>query len=205
MARRGWGGSPPAGDEEAAARIVAAAVEIIGERGTTSIAEVADALGVIRQTVYRYFPTVDALLQAAAVQSVGAFLDRLAAHVHGIGDPAEAVVEGIVFTLDQVPRAPHLRLMLAGEHSHTEAIASGQAMAFGMTMIRRFDVDWPAHGYDEARLRELVEFQLRIMQSFFISPGDPPRTPDDLRAYLLRWVAPAVIDLHCNPAATLDS
>ncbi|MCA0158615.1 TetR/AcrR family transcriptional regulator; helix-turn-helix transcriptional regulator [Tsukamurella sp. M9C] len=205
MARRGWGGSPPAGDEEAAARIVAAAVELIGERGTTSIAEVADALGVIRQTVYRYFPTVDALLQAAAVQAVGAFLDRLAAHLRGIGDPAEAVVEGIVFTLDQVPRAPHLRLMLAGEHSHAEAIASGQAMAFGITMIQRFDVDWPAHGYDEQRLRELVEFQLRIMQSFFISPGDPPRTQDELRAYLQRWVAPAVLDLRCNPAATLDS
>lgn len=205
MARRGWGGSPPGGDEEASARIVAAAVEIIGERGTTSIAEVADALGVIRQTVYRYFPTVDALLQAAAVQSVGAFLDRLAAHVHGIDDPAEAVVEGIVFTLDQVPRAPHLRLMLAGEYSHTEAIASGQAMAFGMTMIQRFDVDWSAHGYDEQRLRELAEFQLRIMQSFFISPGDPPRAQDELRAYLRRWVAPAVGDLRCNPAATLDS
>ena len=205
MARRGWGGSPPAGDDEAVARIVAAAVELIGDRGTTSIAEVADALGVIRQTVYRYFPTVDALLQAAAVQAVGAFLDRLAAHLRGIGDPADAVVEGIVFTLDQVPRAPHLRLMLAGEYSHTEAIASGQAMAFGMTMIQRFDVDWPAHRYDEARLRELVEFQLRVMQSFFISPGDPPRTSDQLRAYLHRWVAPAVLDLRCNPAATLDS
>lgn len=202
MARRGWGGTPPAGDEEASARIVAAAVELIGERGTTSIAEVADALGVIRQTVYRYFPTVDALLQAAAVQSVGAFLDRLADHLRGVHDPAEAVVEGIVFTLEQVPRAPHLRLMLAGEHSHTEAIASRQAMAFGMTMIRRFDVEWPAHGYDEVRLRELVEFQLRIMQSFFISPGDPPRDAGDLRAYLQRWVAPAVtrpaLQPRCN-------
>ncbi|KXO99383.1 Bacterial regulatory proteins, tetR family (plasmid) [Tsukamurella tyrosinosolvens] len=192
MARRGWGGSPPAGDEEAAARIVATAVELIGERGTTSIAEVADALGVIRQTVYRYFPTVGALLQAAAVQAVGAFLDRLAAHVHGIGDPAEAVVEGIVFTLDEVPRTPHLRLMLAGEHAHTEAIASEQAMAFGVTMIHRFDVDWGAHGYDEARLRGLVEFQLRIMQSFFISPGDPRRTRESLREFLRTWVAPAV-------------
>ncbi|WP_019204429.1 TetR/AcrR family transcriptional regulator [Tsukamurella sp. 1534] len=192
MARRGWGGSPPDTDEEAAGRIVAAAVDLIGERGTTSIAEVADALGVIRQTVYRYFPTVDALLQAAAVQSVGGFLDRLAAHVAGIGDPARAVVEGIVFTLDNVPRAPHLRLMLSGAHSHTEAIASEQAMAFGMTMIGRFDVDWAAYGYDEDRLRELVEFQLRVMQSFFISPGDPSRTPDELRGYLERWVAPAV-------------
>ncbi|ADG79070.1 Transcriptional regulator, TetR family OS=Tsukamurella paurometabola (strain ATCC 8368 / DSM/ CCUG 35730 / CIP 100753 / JCM 10117 / KCTC 9821 / NBRC 16120/ NCIMB 702349 / NCTC 13040) OX=521096 GN=Tpau_2465 PE=4 SV=1 [Tsukamurella paurometabola] len=194
MARRGWNGTPPADDGEAAARIVAAAAELIGTRGTTSIAEVAEALGVIRQTVYRYFPTVDALLQAAAVQAVGGFLDRLAAHLDGITDPADAVVEGIVFTLDQVPRTPHLRLMLSGAHSHTEAIASDQAMAFGMTMIRRFDVDWPAHGYDEPALRELVEFQLRIMQSFFISPSIPSRSPSDLRNYLTRWIAPAVTD-----------
>lgn len=192
MARRGWGGTPPTDDREASARIIAAAVELIAARGTTSIAEVADSLGVIRQTVYRYFPTVDALLQTAAIQSVGGFLDRLARHVQGLGDPAEAVVEGIVFTLDQAPRAPHLRLVLSGAHSHAEAIASGQAMGFGMTMIRRFDVDWAAHGYDEARLRELVEFQLRIMQSFFISPGEPPRTRAQLRDYLARWVAPAV-------------
>ncbi|MDP0399322.1 TetR/AcrR family transcriptional regulator [Tsukamurella strandjordii] len=194
MARRGWNGTPPVDDGEATSRIVATAVELIGTRGTTSIAEVAESLGVIRQTVYRYFPTVDALLQAAAVQSVGGFLDRLAAHLRGVTDPAAAVVEGIVFTLDQVPRAPHLRLMLSGAHSHTEEIASGQAMAFGMTMIQRFDVDWPAYGYDEAALRELVEFQLRIMQSFFISPGEPPRTAGGLRAYLSRWVAPAVTD-----------
>lgn len=192
MARRGWNGTPPADDGEASTRIIAAAVELIGARGTTSIAEVAEALGVIRQTVYRYFPTVDALLQAAAVESVGGFLDRLAAHLHGITAPAQAVIEGIVFTLDQAPRAPHLRLMLSGAHSHAEAIASDQAMAFGMTMIRRFDVDWAAHGYDEPALRELVEFQLRIMQSFFISPGSPVRSPEELRAYLDRWVAPAV-------------
>lgn len=205
MARRGWGGAPPVSDEDASSRIVDTAVELIGERGTTSIAEVADSLGVIRQTVYRYFPTTDALLQAAAMRAAVGFLDRLAEHVRGVHDPAEAVVEGIVFTLDQVPRAPHLGLMLAGEHAHAEAIASDQAMAFGMTMIQRFDVDWPAHGYDEGRLRELVEFQLRIMQSFFISPGDPPRTQDELRGYLRRWVAPAVVDQCCNPAATLDS
>lgn len=195
MARRGWGGTPPASDEEASERIVAVAVRLIDERGTTSIAEVADALGVIRQTVYRYYPTVDALLQAAAVQSVGGFLDRLALHVAGIEEPARAVVEGILFTLETVPRAPHLRLMLSGAHSHAEAIAAEQAMAFGMTMIGRFDVDWAAHGYDEPRLRELVEFQLRIMQSFFISPR-PPRTPDELRGFLERWVAPAVRGAH---------
>jgi hypothetical protein len=62
-----------------------------------------------------------------------------------------------------------------------------------MTMIRRFDVDWERYGYDEPALRELVEYVLRTMQSFFLAPGDPPRSDDDLRGYLRRWMGAAII------------
>lgn len=76
--RRGWDGQPPSSDEEAAERIVAAAVKLIGETGSAvSLADVAAELGVIRQTVYRYFPTADALMHAASLASVDGFLDRL--------------------------------------------------------------------------------------------------------------------------------
>ncbi|WP_186629006.1 TetR/AcrR family transcriptional regulator [Rhodococcus sp. BP22] len=192
--RRGWGGAPPESDDDAARRIVDTAVELIGStEGEVTIADVAESLGVIRQTVYRYFPSADALFRAAAIASVGAFLDRLTEHVRGIDDPAEAVVEAVMFALGDVPRTPHLAIMLSGAHSHTEGIASDEAMAFGMTMIRRFDVDWEHHGYDEQALRELVEHQLRTMQSFFISPGNPPRSEQDLRRYLKRWLGPVVL------------
>ena len=71
--RRGWDGRPPGSDEEASERIVAAAVQLIAETGTgISIADVAASLGVIRQTVYRYFPTAEALMHAAAIASGGA-------------------------------------------------------------------------------------------------------------------------------------
>ncbi len=77
--RRGWGGRPPVDDEEATQRIVAAAVELIAQSGAEiSIADVAQSLGVIRQTVYRYFASADALMRAAAIASVEGFLDRLA-------------------------------------------------------------------------------------------------------------------------------
>lgn len=93
--RRGWVGDPPNNDEEAAERIVAAAVKLMAQRGTAvSIAEVAAEIGVIRQTVYRYFPTADALMKAAAFASVDDFFDQLAAAVRGITDPADAMVEG---------------------------------------------------------------------------------------------------------------
>lgn len=194
--RRGWGGRPPADDDEASRRIVSAAVDLIGKTGSAiSIADVAESLGVIRQTVYRYFPSAEALMRAAAIASVDGFLDRLAQHVHGLEDPAEAMTEGVIYTLDEVHRIPHLGIMLSGSHSNvgTYGLTSDEARAFGMTMIRRFDVDWEGHGYDEDSLRELVEYALRTMQSFFISPSNPPRGEEDLRGYLRRWMGTAIM------------
>jgi AcrR family transcriptional regulator len=193
--RRGWGGSPPGSDEEATRRIVDTAVDLIARTGAAiSIAEVAESLGVIRQTVYRYFPSSDALMTAAAIASVAGFLDRLADHVAGVVDPVDATVEAVVFTLAEVRRTPHLGLLLSNSYAnvHPENMTSDEAQAFGMTMIRRFDVEWERYGYGDAALNELVEFLLRTMQSFFVSPGNPPRTDDEMRRYLRRWVGTAV-------------
>ncbi|WP_454197570.1 TetR/AcrR family transcriptional regulator [Nocardia sp. Marseille-Q1738] len=194
--RRGWGGSPPDNDEEASRRIVAAAVDLIGRTGSEiSIADVAESLGVIRQTVYRYFPSADALMKAAAIASVDGFLDRLTRHVRGIEEPVEAMTEAVVYTLTEVRRTPHLGILLTGTYSnaHPDGLTSQEARTFGMTMIRRFDVNWEHYGYDDASLHELVEYVLRTMQSFFISPGNPPRSDDDLRRYLRRWMGTAII------------
>ncbi|GAB0107187.1 TetR/AcrR family transcriptional regulator [Nocardia sp. JMUB6875] len=194
--RRGWGGSPPENDDEATRRIVSAAVELIGRTGAEiSIADVAESLGVIRQTVYRYFPSADALMRASAIASVDGFLDRLEARVRGLTDPVEAMTEGVVFTLTEVRRTPHLGILLTATYSNADpsGITSAEAQAFGLTMIERFDVDWRACGYDDESLPELVEFLLRTMQSFFISPGNPPRTEDELRRYLRRWMGSAIV------------
>nr|MDT0526775.1 helix-turn-helix domain-containing protein [Streptomyces sp. DSM 41633] len=84
MRTHGWSGSAPASDEEAIARILVAAGNAIDERGADfSIADVARTLGVTRQTVYRYFPSTDALLVASAVHAASDFLDRVAAHLQG--------------------------------------------------------------------------------------------------------------------------
>ena len=59
-------------------------------------------------------------------------------------------------------------------------------------MLRRFDVDWDAAGFSDDELNELAEHLLRIIQSFVIDPGRPPRTGEDLRDYMRRWVGSAV-------------
>ena len=194
MARRhGWGGSPPATDEEAVARIVDAAVALIDEtQAEISIADVARSLGVIRQTVYRYFPNTEALMEAAAVASVGAFLDRIETHLAGITDPAAAVTEGLAHVLETLP--PHIGLLLSPlrPNRFSVAVTSGQARTIGRSMLDRFDVDWGAVGYGDAELDDLTEYVLRTLQSFIVDPGDPPSRGAELRRYLSRWVGAAV-------------
>ncbi|CAN5803327.1 TetR/AcrR family transcriptional regulator [soil metagenome] len=201
--RRGWDGHPPVTDEDASQRIVATAVKLIAESGSdVSIAEVAQSLGVIRQTVYRYFPTADALMHAAAVASVEGFLDRLAEAVHGICDPAEAMTEGVLFTLEEVRRTPQLGIPLSEPYrnAHPQTLASDEAQTFGMRMITRFDVDWTHYGYDEAALRELVEFTLRTMLSFFVAPNEPTRSRNELRRFIKRWLGGAILAQREAPA-----
>lgn len=199
MRTHGWSGSTPASDEEAMARILIAAGNAIDERGADfSIADVARTLGVTRQTVYRYFPSTDALLVASAVHAAGDFLDRLAAHVDGVTDPVEAVTECIATSLEWLPKDKHIGLLVAPgrPNAHTESVTSDVAVDFARTMLRRLDVDWAAVGYTDPELDELAEHVLRIIQSFVVDPGRPPRTGAALRSYLMRWVGSAVASGH---------
>ena len=196
MRTHGWSGAAPASDDEAVARILAAANKAIDERGADiSIADVARTLGVTRQTVYRYFPSTDALLVAAAVHAAADFLDRMAEHLVGITDPAEAVTEGIATALEWLPKDKHIGLLVVPGKptAHTESVTSDVAVKFANSMLRRFDVDWAGLGFTDADLDELAEHLLRIIQSFVIDPGRPPRRGEELREYLRRWVGSAVV------------
>jgi AcrR family transcriptional regulator len=191
----GWSGSAPATDEEAIARILEAAGQAIDAHGADfSIADVARTLGVTRQTVYRYFPSTDALLVAAGVHAASGFKDRLAKHLRGITDPPDAVAEAVATTLEWLPEDKHLGLLLmpGRPNPHTESVTSDVAQDFAHSMLRQFDVDWAGLGFGDADLDELAEHLLRIIQSFVIDPGRPPRRGDDLRDYLRRWVGAAI-------------
>ena len=195
MRSHGWAGNTPGSDEEAIERILDAADKIIGERGPAMrIADVARALGVTRQTVYRYFPGTQALLVATAMRSADGFLEHLAAHVKGITDPVVAVTEGFAFTIEQLVADNQVELVLNERHrsGQTVSIVSDTALAFGRSMLHRYDIDWEKHGFDEAGLDELNEFTLRVLHSFLADPGRPPRGGADLRRYLTRWIGPAI-------------
>ncbi|WP_348728041.1 TetR/AcrR family transcriptional regulator [uncultured Mycolicibacterium sp.] len=194
MRTHGWSGAKPASDDEAIARILDAAGKTIELHGADfSISDVARTVGVTRQTVYRYFASTEALLVAAAVHAVDGFLDRLTEHVAGLTSPPEAVTEAVATALEWLPREKYIGLiMVPGGSRHVESVTSDVALRFARDMVQRLDVDWAAAGYDVADIDELSEHLLRIIQSFVIDPGRPPRRGDDLRAYLRRWVGNAL-------------
>ena len=131
MRTHGWAGAAPASDEEAVARILAAAGKAIDERGADfSIADVARTLGVTRQTVYRYFPSTEALLMQAGVVAATDFLDRLSTHLQGITDPADAATEAIATALEWLPKDKHIGLLLSPGRTPalTESVTSDIAL-----------------------------------------------------------------------------
>jgi AcrR family transcriptional regulator len=195
MRSHGWAGNTPSSDEEAIERILDAADKIIGERGSAMrIADVARALGVTRQTVYRYFPGTEALRVATAMRSADGLLDQLATHVKGLTDPVAAVTEGVAFAIERLTSDNLLDPVLSQRDraGRTVSIASDTAITFGRSMLHRYDVDWAQYGFDEAGLDELAEFCLRVVHSFLADPGRPPRTGVNLRRYLTRWIGPAI-------------
>ena len=196
MRTHGWSGATPADDDEAIARILEAARRRIDQSGKDfGISDVAKDVGVTRQTVYRYFPSTEALLFATSVAEVVPFLDSLAKHIRKIHDPAEAVVEAIAHTLERLPDERYLGLLLTpGKASAFSAgVTSDMAMSFGRSIVERFNVDWNSVGITEDTMDGLVEFMLRVFQSLVIDPGRPAHKGTELRAFLRRWVGPAIL------------
>lgn len=194
MRRHGWGGDMPVDDAAAIAKILDAARRQLRENpgSAPSISQVAERLSVTRQTVYRYFPSTHALLVGAVNDSVIQFLDDIADHLRNTTDPAEAVIEGIAYTYEQLAHRSDLSLLIAASSTTPNEITSATASAFGRSMLDRTPVDWAAAGYGDTDLGELVELMLRTLQSFIIDPGSPTRTPTEFRNYLRRWVGRAV-------------
>lgn len=193
---RGWAGYPPDDDDEARARILDAARERIVKVDTSfGLSDVARDLGITRQTIYRYFPSSDDLLLATAIDGSSNFLAALERQLATIGGtPASVVVEGVAMALEAIDDDPYIGHLLSASHigALAQGITSPYAQQLGREMLQRFPVDWEAAGVDGVLLDELVEHMLRIVQTFALDPGNPPRRGETLRGYLHRWLAPCV-------------
>ena len=195
MRTHGWGGTPPASDGEARRRILDATLACLDEQGTSfGIADVARRLEVTRPTIYRYYSGTEDLLLAAVVDTTQGLMDRVWDGFPALTAPDEIVVEAVSRMLEQLPEERYLWLMLTGGKARLFArgVTSPMSMGLGESIVSRMPVDWEALGLTDATVAELTELIMRMIQSFMLDPGSPRRSPEDIRAFLDRWLAPSV-------------
>ncbi|MFW0783089.1 TetR/AcrR family transcriptional regulator [Gordonia sp. CPCC 206044] len=201
--RTGWGGELPASDAEAVARIIGATRRVIDSEGAgVSITHVAQELQVTRQTVYRYFPSLQALLQAVALDAAEAvlpgILDQVRTAHDAVGIVIELLTSGIeVLTTDRV------LVFLLGQGASTGLLGGSMtgpvARAHTKAILDRVDIDWRALGFDDQQLDQLIEWCLIVMSAYLQRPADEISPPDQLRAYLTRWLAPSIEAVRNGP------
>lgn len=190
----------PASDEEAVARILSATRQTIDERGDQiTLADVARTLNVTRQTIYHYFASTDELLQATALGATADFMDHLATALHGMTDPAAALIEGICLTLERLPKDPYIGLMMrtsrTAEFAEQVTVTNDTARVLGRSILDRLDVEWSA--FPPAAIEDILQIVLRTLQSFIMSP--PTGGVTELRRLLSVWIGPVVAALQDNP------
>jgi AcrR family transcriptional regulator len=197
MGRKGWGGAPPADDEEARKRIIDAAIRSMERRGPqhTSLSVIAGDLGITRPTVYRYFATIDELVTAASDVALGGWTARISDLTSGMSDPVDLLVEAAAYLVEQLPEEPLLMMLLETDQSRlmSQQMVSGDSITRSRVLLEHTEIDWAALGYRGTDLDDLVEYLLRIIQSMVLVPPDPPRSATELRAVLRHWIGPVVM------------
>ena len=197
MGHHGWRGNPPGTEDEARRRIADAATACLDRVGLakTSLSDVAAEAGVTRQTVYRYFPSLNDILRAVALAGVEEFAGRMERHLATFGSAVEVAVESVLFAVRTLPGEPHLGLLLrAGEADFfTEGVLSPMAFSYGATILRNVPVDWTAAGVaTEEDFAGLAEILMRLFLSYLRYPSTPALTDDGIRALVRRWIGPAL-------------
>jgi AcrR family transcriptional regulator len=195
MGRKGWAGKPPADDDEARKRIIDATLRIVDRRGAaqTTVSDIADALGITRRTVYRYFTSAEELFTAVAEVALGSFIVQVE-NITSDMDVAGQLVEAVAYIIEHLPHSPQLALLMANDRSNSfsRSMLSRVEIARCRAILLHTHIDWAALDYDDNAVDELVEFLLRIIQSMVIAPPEPPRSSAELRTYLHRWIGPAL-------------
>jgi len=196
MGHHGWQGNPPRTEDEARQRIVAAALTCVEKFGPakTTLSDVASELGVTRQTVYRYYANLAELLGAVAQAGLEDFVDRMERHLSTFSTPSDVAIESVVYAVEAIPHERHIgALFQAGETEvFSRDVTSSMAVEVGAGILRRIPVDWSEIGVADDELDGLAEILMRLFVSFLQYPADPPRSEDELRSVVRRWLGPAL-------------
>jgi AcrR family transcriptional regulator len=160
-----------------------------------NVEDVARAAGVSRSTLYRAYPTKEALLQAVLDREIDEFFDQLDMLASGL-PPRDAIVEcftaGIALTHEipllarLVETEPEIITGIGGSARTSVVLGSAHRVA---RTLRRSGVTMP-----DDDLHLVAELMLRIAYTYLLNPHGAVdmADPEAVRAFAQRYLAPLV-------------
>jgi AcrR family transcriptional regulator len=195
-----WGDDVPEDPEEARERVLDAAEECFTRFGVskTTVEDVARAAGISRATVYRYFSDGrDEIILGVVLRETDRYYTRLNGRLARQPTLADAIVEYISTTVQSARREERLGRLF----TMSEIATTSRLLEAGSDVLFQRCVDfWRPHfdrwstdvrpGLDPA---ETAEHLLRIVLSLLTVDGPKRRSPEAIKAYVRRYVVPAVV------------
>ncbi|KQU45051.1 TetR family transcriptional regulator [Rhodococcus sp. Leaf278] len=173
-------------------KILDATLGLIAEGGfeDVTIAAVARASGVTRQTVYSIFTTREDMISEAMVGLVVDVIGGIRARADQAETPAEFVVETIVAARNLIRREPVLNSLLRSGHANP--LFDPDMMDRAEPVVRQFlDGYSERHPeFDSTRFDGIDAVLVRNGLSVILFDDEAIRDDDGLRAYLRRWLVP---------------
>lgn len=189
-------------------RILDAAATVFAELGIaqTRMGHVADRAGYSRASLYRHFPTKEALVTAFAQRELERATAAVMQRVTPLGLLGDRLVEAMAFGIELMRDTPAIRPFLAPETHGVTLTLSVRTPELGTHLfatllsvvaehdgVEKLRTDLPAD--------ELLEWIVRVIVSLGLAPGRP-RSPEELRAFLGRLIRPAfVVPAHLHGGA----
>jgi AcrR family transcriptional regulator len=154
----GWLARPRA--DAAVDQILSAAERVFAERGPSGVgmAEIAEAAGCSRATLYRYFDNRRALQTAFAHREATRILEDVTSRVADVPDPRERVTRAVLAALEEVRARPTLAVWISPENTAELLAVLRDSPLIEATVARSAATDDVGADLDLARwvLRSLV-------------------------------------------------
>ncbi len=178
----------------------------------TTAADIAQAVGISRATLYRRFGSHEAIFLAVLTRESKAMAADAEAHLAQVEDPLERILEGMMFSLEEIRRRPVHAAVFGGDSAAwaaTQAIRVEALRRIGEAGVRPLLDSYISDGtLSEQDVTDMVDWIIRILISYSAVPGNGGRQPDEVRRQLATWFLPPfekVLGLQrARPCETLN-
>ncbi len=172
--------------EAACDRILEAAAELFADRGVEAVGmnDIARAAGCSRATLYRYYPSREALHTAYVHRHARDVNRQIADLVARVDDPRDKLLAALTHALRLVRENPALaawftRTPIGAQAAEDSEIVQAMTAGFLLAMDPR----------DTAAAERQARWLVRVLTSFLTVPG---RDADEERAMLAEFVVPRI-------------